>query len=56
MTPEDWANVAECARRRYEANMASNRGQALPLALWLETIGNWETWQTALELAGRCPF
>ncbi len=56
MTPEQWWNVADCARRRYEAGRVSNRGQCLPLDLWLETIGNWESWQAALELSGRCPF
>ncbi len=49
MTREDWDNVARCARARYAARLVQSAG----ITGW---IGEWESWQAALELSGRCPF
>lgn len=57
MTPEQWLNVAECARRRWEALVFRDRaGLRLSPAYWQQRCGEWESWQSALELSGRCPF
>lgn len=49
MSATDWENVARCARARYAALLAQD---SRAIAWW----GEWESWQTALELSGRCPI
>jgi len=49
MTRDDWENVARCARARYAARIAQSR----EILHWLP---EWEAWQAALELSGRCPI
>lgn len=54
MTPEQWQNVADCARARWYAF----RDQTLPRTpgYWERRAGEFDTWMAALELIGRTPF
>lgn len=53
MTPEQWLNVANCARRRYNA-VGLAAGYSVGLSYWLRRDGELRSWMMAESQAGRC--
>lgn len=56
MTFEQWRNVADCARQRWEALVELRLANRIRPEQMDSRAGEFEAWQAALELSGRCPF
>lgn len=61
MTPEQWKNVANCARQRwYQIRTPAVQRQIIREKgmqhYWLLRTGEFDSWMAALELSGRCPL
>jgi hypothetical protein len=56
VTPEQWLNVAECARRRWDVRVELRLANRIRPEQMNSRAGEFESWQCALERAGRVPF
>lgn len=56
MTPEQWQNVADCARQRWDALVEERLAGTITLEGWARRAGEFESWQMAQARTGRCPF
>lgn len=54
MTPEQWQNVADCARQRWEARVEASVGATIPDPERVRRrVGEFDSWLMAVEMTER---